>query len=624
VEAVHPAVPQGLARASACYAFRVVDKLGKYEVVDKIGVGGFGVVYKGYDPFIKRHVAIKTCSAEDTETRERFLREAEIAGNLQHRNIVTVFEFGFQEDVPYLVQEFLTGEDLDHKIKRRDAIPLAEKIAWLIEVARGLEFAHRRGVVHRDIKPANIRILHDSNAKILDFGIAKLAQQQSNLTQAGVTLGTASYLAPEQIRGEEVDGRTDIFSFGVLAYELLTYERPFRAQEISALFYKLINETPPPPSSRTAGIPAELERIVLRCLEKNRDKRYKPTEELVRALERVAVQVPGGSPAARAAFEHTPNASSGEQTSVYDATQAMTMAPAGDAATFASEPTITTKTPSQGHRLDEMVLHTHDHEEGATGAGRAAARKSRRTGRLVVAALLVAAAGAGGWLYSQGRLDSLLGKVIEPPPPPEPITSPVARFQGGSPAAAADGPLALALAGFEPPQPEAEAPPPPPPPGRLVVGPAWDPAMTVTVAGRSYRLDREQSIEAEPGNVSLSFAVATPDYSFDQSLRLRLKPGATERVSIPIERPGRLTVQPHLNTRGGTVRIDGAAAGPTPMRGRWLAPGDHFVEIFPLGGASEPGFSRSLAIRSGVDSVLTFDLDGKIEATVRERPIPAR
>src|SRR5690606_22779561 len=192
---------------------------------------------------------------------------------------------GFEAGTPYLVQEFLSGEDLDRKIKRNEFVPLPEKILWLVQIARGLEFAHARGIVHRDIKPANIRILDDGTAKILDFGIAKLAHQTSHLTQAGIALGTAAYLAPEQIRGQAVDMRTDVFSFGVLAYELLAFQRPFRAAEISALFYKTLHEDPEPLAPRVADLPIELERVIRKCLEKDPARRFSPTGELVRALE---------------------------------------------------------------------------------------------------------------------------------------------------------------------------------------------------------------------------------------------------------------------------------------------------------------------------------------------------
>jgi len=223
--------------------------IGKYEVIEKIGDGGFGVVFKGFDPHIKRFVAIKSCTSEEQEVRNRFFHEAQIAGNLQHRHIVTVYDFGLQDEVPYLVQEYLSGEDLDRKIKRKDTIPLADKLLFMMQVARGLEYAHSKGVTHRDIKPANIRILEDGTAKIMDFGIAKIADQDTGLTQTGMTLGTAAYLAPEQIRGEPVGPATDIFSWGVSAWELLSYQRPFTGQHISTVLYQILHE--PAPSLKT-------------------------------------------------------------------------------------------------------------------------------------------------------------------------------------------------------------------------------------------------------------------------------------------------------------------------------------------------------------------------------------
>jgi serine/threonine-protein kinase len=594
-----------------------VDKLGKYEIVDRIGVGGFGVVYKGYDPFIKRHVAIKTCSAGDQETRDRFLREAEIAGNLQHRHIVTVFEFGFQDETPYLVQEFLTGEDLDHKIKRRDAVPIADKLAWLTEIARGLEFAHQRGVVHRDIKPANVRILHDNNAKILDFGIAKLAQQQSTLTQAGVTLGTASYLAPEQIRGEPVDSRTDVFAFGVLAYELLTYERPFRAQEISALFYKLLNEDAVAISSRTAGVPPELERVVLRCLAKDPAKRWSPTGELVRALERLERRPAYGLHPAAAPedVDRTATMIAEGQTAAYPATQATVARPAAPPPPVPSAPA-----------LDDLELHPPS--SGAISESRALA-SSGGGGNGHLAKLLWVGAGAAAAVAVTLLLvqDRAQRPAEEPAPlvaasaPRAESAAPVVETRPAKPAVAT--PEVEAQPRLEP---EPEPPPPPKPeppkPARLVIGPAWNPGMMVRIGSRRYRLDQEHTIEQPAGDATLEFSIATPAFVFERDLRVRLKPGAVERVSIPIEKPGRLTVQPHLNTRGGIVRIDGTMAGPTPLRGRWLAPGEHFVEVFAAGDALEPGFARSIPIASDAETVVTFDLDGRVEATVRDRPLP--
>ncbi len=236
--------------------------IGKYEVVEKIGEGGFGTIFKGFDPHIRRFVAIKTCSSEEQDIRNRFFHEAQIAGNLQHRHIVTVYDFGVQDGVPYLVQEYLSGEDLDRKIKRKDVIPLPEKLLYLIQVARGLEYAHSKGVVHRDIKPANIRILEDGTAKIMDFGIAKLTTQDTGLTQTGMTLGTAAYLAPEQISGEPIGPahRHLLLGRDGLGAARRTSGRS-AASTSPTVLYQILNEQPPPLRDAAPDVPAEIEAI---------------------------------------------------------------------------------------------------------------------------------------------------------------------------------------------------------------------------------------------------------------------------------------------------------------------------------------------------------------------------
>jgi len=162
-----------------------MEQIGKYSIVGQIGTGGFGVVYEGRDPFLKRRVAIKTCSSDEPDIRDRFFREAEIAGNLQHRNIVTVHDFGVQDGIPFLVQEYLSGEDLDRLVARREALSPARRVEILAQAARGLEYAHSKGVIHRDIKPGNIRVTDEGLVKIMDFGIAKLSNVASHLTRSG-------------------------------------------------------------------------------------------------------------------------------------------------------------------------------------------------------------------------------------------------------------------------------------------------------------------------------------------------------------------------------------------------------------------------------------------------------
>jgi len=268
-------------------------RIAKYEVLEKIAEGGFGTVYKARDPFIKRLVAIKTCSVADEEMARRFFREAEIAGRFDHPNVTIVHDFGVEDQVAYLVQEYLSGEDLLQKIRRRDVLPLRTKIDYLKQVASGLAYAHSQHVIHRDIKPANLRVLESGQVKILDFGIAKLATATTQLTQKGMAVGTLGYLSPEQLRDQELDTRTDIFSFGVVAYELLTYTRPFQGKQLSTLMDEILHRTPPPVSQLVPDSPPVLDRLVARCLEKDRERRYSTFEEVAVDLEEVRRELTG-------------------------------------------------------------------------------------------------------------------------------------------------------------------------------------------------------------------------------------------------------------------------------------------------------------------------------------------
>lgn len=288
------------AAAGFVYTYRVpggrmLNKIGKYEVSEQIGVGGFGAVYRGRDPFIKRTVAIKTCQVNDEEIKHRFFREAELAGNLHHRNITTIYDFGVENGIPFIVQEFLTGEDLDRLIKRGEPIPITRKLEILMAIADGLGYAHNASIVHRDVKPANIRLLEDGTVKVMDFGIAKSMQTESNLTQTGITLGTSAYLAPEQIRGETIDRRTDIFAMGVLAYELLTYRKPFRGEHLSTVLYKILNETPEPIETLAQDVPPALAAAVRGAMGKAPAERYATMEAFRKDLQAIYRELAGQS-----------------------------------------------------------------------------------------------------------------------------------------------------------------------------------------------------------------------------------------------------------------------------------------------------------------------------------------
>ncbi|HXT19890.1 MAG TPA: serine/threonine-protein kinase [Thermoanaerobaculia bacterium] len=306
-------------------------RIAKYEVLEKIAEGGFGTVYKARDPFIKRLVAIKTCSVADEEMARRFFREAEIAGRFDHPNVTIVHDFGVEEQTAYLVQEYLSGEDLLQKIRRREPLPLRQKVDWLLQVANGLAYAHAQQVIHRDIKPANLRVLENGQVKILDFGIAKLANATTQLTQKGMAVGTLGYLSPEQLRDQELDTRTDIFSYGVVAYELIAYARPFQGKQLSAVMDEILNRVPPPLREHVPECPASLERVVARCLEKDRSERYQSFLDVAADLEEVRRELTASRPvpvaaqvgAAEAAAPAATEAASGRS-------RASAEAPAGD------------------------------------------------------------------------------------------------------------------------------------------------------------------------------------------------------------------------------------------------------------------------------------------------------
>ncbi|MFZ2491558.1 MAG: serine/threonine-protein kinase, partial [Thermoanaerobaculia bacterium] len=257
-------------------------KLGRYEVVRELGKGAMGIVYLAKDPVIGRLVALKTirtiAGADDTETREfqqRFVREAQAAGILNHPAIVTVHDIGQDEasGISFIAMEYVEGQNLKEILAQGRPVAydyIAEIIAL---VADALDFAHAKGIVHRDVKPANI-ILLERRAKITDFGIAKIASGSANLTSTGQFLGTPNYMAPEQIKGAPVDGRTDIFSLGICLYECLTRRKPFGGDSLTSISYKIVHEAFPPLRDADPRVPEAFEAIVARALAKEPGRRY--------------------------------------------------------------------------------------------------------------------------------------------------------------------------------------------------------------------------------------------------------------------------------------------------------------------------------------------------------------
>ena len=252
--------------------------------METLGSGGFGTVYKGWDPTNKRFVAIKTYDTESSELRARAAREAQLSANLLHENITTLYEFAMENGIPYTVYELLLGQDLSAMMARREPRTLGEKLSILVGIARGLDYAHNAGVVHRDIKPANIRILGSGTVKIMDFGIAKAIGASADITKKGFAVGSSFYMAPEQICGDPVDGRTDIFSLGVLAYQLFSFVKPFRDEKLFELLEQIVKEEPEPLGDLVPDLPPSLVEIVQRAMRKKPVDRFSSARELGEAL----------------------------------------------------------------------------------------------------------------------------------------------------------------------------------------------------------------------------------------------------------------------------------------------------------------------------------------------------
>ena len=303
----------------------MLEQIGKYKILEKIGEGAMGEVYKAHDPVLNRFVAVKTISAElgaDDTLRKRFEREAQSAARLNHPNIITVFDYGEEQGKIYMAMELLDGSDMKQAIARRAPLSLDDKLSIVDQVAEGLAFAHAHDIVHRDLKPANVHLLSNGQAKIMDFGLARLGG--SEMTRVGMVMGTPHYMSPEQVRGERADARSDVFALGCVFYELLTYRKPFDADSMHSVLFKVMQEEPPPVHELTPGIPPVLAQVVERAMAKDAAQRFQNASEFRTALHRAMQAIAAGegekalpdlAPPAAGAPSRTSDASSSRSSS---------------------------------------------------------------------------------------------------------------------------------------------------------------------------------------------------------------------------------------------------------------------------------------------------------------------
>jgi serine/threonine protein kinase len=276
-----------------------MDRIGRYQISKELGRGAMGVVYLAVDPTIGRNVAIKTIrlgevtdSDERAKLRERLFREARSAGILSHPGIVTIYDMEEHDDVAFIAMEFVDGPTLDQVLSKREAIAPDRLMSILRQTAAALDYAHAKGIVHRDIKPANIMIASDGAVKITDFGIAKVTTSQQ-YTQTGTILGTPNYMSPEQVQGLSVTGRADQFSLGVIAFEMLTGDRPFTGEHLTTVVYKIVAEEPPPVQRLNPTLGPQIDSVLRRGLTKKPEGRYASCIEFVNSLDAACANTQG-------------------------------------------------------------------------------------------------------------------------------------------------------------------------------------------------------------------------------------------------------------------------------------------------------------------------------------------
>lgn len=274
--------------------------IGNYRVVDRIGEGGMGIVYKAVDSRLGRTVALKVVSHAGGagEEKQRFFREAKAASALNHPNIVTIYEYDSDHEVDFIAMEYIRGMTL-HAMLAEHRAPFETLLEYAVQAGAAVAAAHAAGIVHRDLKTTNIMVTDTGTVKVLDFGLAKQAGGDIDVTQAGATLGTPAYMSPEQVKGEPADARSDIFSFGVILYEIACGRRPFHGTDLPSTLYAVVNEVPTAPEALNPTVPKSLASVIERCLRKNKEERPQSMDSVRAELSAVLQQLRSGSPARR-------------------------------------------------------------------------------------------------------------------------------------------------------------------------------------------------------------------------------------------------------------------------------------------------------------------------------------
>jgi serine/threonine protein kinase len=559
-----------------------VEIAGRYEVIKKLGAGAFGTVYKAKDKILGRLLAIKTIRLEGLaaagasleELVQRFKQEAQVSAQLKHPNIVTIYDIGEADGMSYLAMEFIDGIGLEKVISEAGKLPLERAASLAAQVADALDFAHRNNVVHRDIKPANIMVETGDRVKVTDFGIAKVTNSGDHLTVTGSLLGTPSYMSPEQARGSEIDGRSDLFAVGAVFYEMLAGKKAFRGDSITGLIFKIITEEPQPIRELDPDIPDEVVKIIAKSLAKSPDGRYQTGREFADDL--LSLTRAGSMPTMRQSELGTAPFRVGA------GDPGPTLAP-----TLATPPTVAGATQpriSEPTRLSEPTRVS-----AKTGAhapivspppprptGKPPQKKGSNMGILLalgaVFLLFVVAAGAAGWYFFMRKKPVDTAQV-------EPTTLAGAEAPSAPPSLVPDTTLAAAT-----PQTEAAAPTPPPttlraavaPPPQTVPREVTQPPSSSAPPAPSF-LDQEpqtdgtdagqrlaQSYRAEPGRTGVTGGTAS---TFGTRNRFNKRPLSPPNQTME-ERPVVAVIRHIINAEENFRRTQGHYGNFREMKAR--------------------------------------------------------
>jgi serine/threonine-protein kinase len=568
----------------------IPDSIGRYQILQRVGAGGMGVLYRGFDPKLDREVAIKvilTDFSEDAEQmRPRFYREAKATARLQHRNIVTVFEFVEDQNQPHIVMEFLRGVPLAKRMAAAPPLTLDDRLDIVAQLCAGLGYAHQQGVVHRDVKPANVFLLEDGTVKLLDFGIAKLTT--STLTRQGDVLGSASYMSPEQVSGSDsVDGRADVWSTGVVMYELLAGRKPFEGETPTNVIVKILKEDPTPIENIVPNLPKQLISVVHRALQKDPTKRIAKAEEFGRELQwiRKALQASGEL----APMEETKFASTQVLKALHEDLQKQ---PTGT-----SSPKTAGTTPrTTSERVASLSGDTSSKKWIALAA---------------VSAMIIV--GVGGWAFfgaSSGSTKAPVESISSPPAPAagNPGAGQLAGRAGSPPSETATTPPAATTTPPAATTPKPAAPPPVA--GKTTTSTADAPAaapvekpkpvimVAVTLeatfpfavldGGRQISAPATSHELSQPAGKSLT--LAAPNFLLRQTVRVDGSPGKPFDFTLP--NPGTVDVRTAPEWSTCDVVIEGKNLGQPPISKQAIASGPHRIDIVCGGQAVKSEFAN--------------------------------